>query len=101
MPSGDERPRGHDALVADLRAVEDGRPIPMRHQEPIVQPWRVTECPTVTWSASTVGCRALNTCTTQLSWMFVCAPMRMECTSPRTTAFIHTLGMVAQLDVAR
>ena len=57
-----------------------------------MQPCSVTECPTVTWSASTVGCRALKTCTTQLSWMLVWAPMRMECTSPRTTAFIHTLA---------
>ena len=35
------------------------------------QPCSVTEWPTVTWSASTVGCWSLKTCTTQLSWMFV------------------------------
>src|SRR6185295_9938525 len=55
-------------------------------------PCSVTEWPTVTWSATTVGCFSLKTWTTQLSWMFEWGPMRMECTSPRTTAFIQTLA---------
>ena len=39
-----------------------------------MQPWRVTECPTVTWSASTSGSSAVKTCSTQLSWTFVASP---------------------------
>ena len=65
-----------------------------------MQPWSVTECPTVTWSASTVGCWALKTWTTQLSWMLVCGA---DADGVHVAAHhrVHPhAGVVAQLDVA-
>ena len=37
-----------------------------------------------------VGCVSRITCTIVRSWMLLRRPMRMRCTSPRITAFIHT-----------
>ena len=92
MPSGTRVPAAtmlSSPITAPFRMVA---PMPMRQQEPMVHPCRVTECPTVTWSASTVGWVACMTWMTQLSWMLVPGPMTMEFTSPRTTAFIQMLA---------
>ena len=68
MPSGTSVPAAtmHSSpRRASFRIVA---PIPIRQYEPIRQPCSVTEWPTVTWSATTVGCCSLKTWTTQLSW---------------------------------
>ena len=65
-----------------------------------MQPCRVTEWPTVTWSARTVGWVALNTWTTQLSWMLVPGA---DADGVHVAAHhrVHPdAGVVAQLDVA-
>ena len=56
----------------------------------MVQPCSTAECPTVTSSPMVVGCVSRITCTIVRSWMFDRRPMRMRCTSPRMTTFIHT-----------
>ena len=92
MPSGTSVPAAMTHSSPTCASFRIVAPIPMRHKEPIRQPCNVTEWPTVTWSATTVGCCSLKTWTTQLSWMLLYGPMRMEWTSPRMTAFIHTLA---------
>src|SRR5437867_2396985 len=68
------------------------RLIHIRQRSSIVQPCSVTECPTVTYSpTNTPYCcfipwSMLQSCTLE------CAPIRMECTSPRSTAFIQMLA---------
>ncbi len=55
MPSGMRVPAAtmHSSpTVAPFRMIA---PIPIRQWESTRQPWRVTECPTVTWSAISVG----------------------------------------------
>ena len=64
-----------------------------------MQPWRVTEWPTVTWSARTVGCWAV-TWSTQLSWTFVRAPEPDRVHVAPDHGVHPDARVVAQLDAA-
>ena len=81
-------------MLALFRITE---PMPIRQRSPMVHPCSVTEWPMVTHSPTMTGylwrmpCSTLQSCTLEL------APMRMECTSPRSTAFIHTLEFSARI----
>jgi len=66
-------------------------PMPIRHWLSTVQPWRIAPCPIVTLSPIVVGCVPVMTWTIVPSWTFERRPMRIQCTSPRSTAHIHTL----------
>ena len=67
IPSGSSEPAATMHSSPTSTPFKTMAPIPIRQKLPIRQPCRVTECPTVTWSAITVGCCALITWTTQLS----------------------------------
>ena len=74
--------------------------MPIRHRFSMVQPCTTVPWPIVTSSPIVVGCEPFMTCTMTPSCRFERRPTRMVCTSPRRTAHIQTLLLLADLDVA-
>ena len=89
---GNQRAGGDDGACADARAVQDDDAHADQaavFDHAAVQRDRVADGdPIADDDATAPSCRGAR----ELSCMLEFAPMRMECTSPRTTAFIQTLA---------
>ena len=62
-------------------------PMPIRAPSSMVQPCTTAAWPTTTSSPMVSGWVLWVTCSTEPSWMFVRAPMRIRWTSPRATVW--------------
>ena len=73
--------------------------MPTRIRSRSVHPCTIAACPIVTSSPIVVGCVPCHDVHDRAVLHVAAAPIRIQCTSPRTTAFIQTL-LSADLDVA-